>query len=405
MVKLDRGLCRLPGSYLFSEVGRRAREVQAAHPERRVISLGIGDVTRPLPPAVTQAMAQAALELGTEEGFRGYSPDGGYPFLREAISRWDYGARGIRISPQEIYISDGAKTDCGALGDLFDRENTVVVCDPSYSVYVDCSAMDGRAGEYDQKSGRWSKLVYLPCTEENGFFPALPEEPVDLIYLCSPCNPTGAALSREGLQAWVDYANAVGAVILFDSAYEAFVTTPDTPRSIYELPGARTCAIELRSFSKSAGFTGVRCGYTVIPEELKRGGAPLAALWRRRQSTKFNGVSYITQRGAEAACGPLGRAQAQENIAYYAANARLLRVGLEELGLTVYGGVDAPYLWVKTPEGVPSWEVFGRLLEEAAVVTTPGAGFGPSGEGYLRFTAFGSHEDSREALERLRRVL
>lgn len=404
MVKLDRGIQRLPGDYLFSEVERRVKEFQMTHPDRRVISLGIGDVTLPLPPAVTEAMAGAVREMGTADGFRGYSPCQGYSFLREAISR-DYAAAGVKVVPDEIYISDGAKSDCGGLSDLFARDNVVAVCDPSYSVYVDVNAMAGRGGEYDKENGRWSGLVYLPCTPENSFSPAPPEENVDLIYLCSPCNPTGTVLDRGTLQRWVDYANRVGAIILFDGAYETFITSPDIPRSIFEIPGARTCAIELRSFSKTAGFTGVRCAYTVIPDELERGGVKVNALWRRRQSTKFNGVSYITQRGAEAACSPEGRRQAQESIAYYMENARLLRRGAEELGLTVYGGRDAPYLWVETPDGVPSWAFFTRLLEEAGLVTTPGAGFGPSGEGHIRLTAFGSREDTLEALGRLKTVI
>lgn len=405
MVKLNSDLVNLSGNYLFSEIGHRVQAYKAAHPEKRVISLGIGDVTRPLPPVVTEAMAKAAREMGEPGGFHGYGPDQGYSFLRQAIAQAHYRDRGVEVSPEEIFISDGAKTDCGAIGELFGRENRVAICNPAYSVYVDTSVMAGRAGGYDEKTGRWTDLIPLDCHAETGFLPQIPSQKADLIYLCSPCNPTGVAFDRENLAKWVDYANENGSIILFDGAYEAFITSPEVPRSIYEIPGAGTCAIELRSFSKTAGFTGVRCGYTVIPQALKRGGVSLIDLWRRRQATKSNGVSYITQRGAEAACTPLGQAQLKTNIAYYQRNATALKAGLTDLGLRAYGGVDAPYLWVETPHRTPSWDFFTRLLEGPGLVVTPGAGFGPGGEGYIRLTAFGSHEDTLEALERLKEVL
>lgn len=405
MVSLNENLVKLPGNYLFSEIGRRVNEYQTAHPGKKLISLGIGDVTRPLPPAVTEAMAAAARELGEEASFHGYGPDQGYPFLRQAIAQAHYGDRGVEVSSEEIFVSDGAKTDCGAIVELFDRENLVAICDPAYSVYVDTNVMAGRAGAYDKKTGCWSGLLSLPCRAETGFLPQIPTRKADLIYLCSPCNPTGVAFDRETLTKWVDYANENGAIILFDGAYEAFITSPDVPRSIYEIPGARTCAIELRSFSKTAGFTGVRCSYTVIPKELERDGVSLMALWRRRQATKHNGVSYITQRGAQAACSSLGQRQLGENIAYYQRNAAMLQEGLTKLGLAAYGGVDAPYLWVETPKKVPSWDFFTLLLEQAGLVVTPGAGFGPNGEGYIRLTAFGSRENTLEALDRLKGVL
>ncbi len=404
MVKLNSNLVKLPGNYLFSEVGHRVEKYKSAHPEKRIISLGIGDVTRPLPPSVAEAMAQAAREMGTADGFHGYSPDQGYLFLRQAITQ-TYKERGVEVHPEEVFISDGAKTDCGALGELFGRENLVAICDPAYSVYIDTSVMAGRAGEYDEKKGIWSTLVYLPCRSETDFLPQIPTQKADLIYLCSPCNPTGVAFDRENLTKWVDYARKNGSIILFDGAYEAFITSPDVPHSIYEIPGARDCAIELRSFSKTAGFTGVRCGYTIIPKELKREGLSLIDLWRRRQATKSNGVSYITQRGAQAVCSQQGQEELAKNIVYYQRNADVLWDGLTTLGLKAHGGVDAPYLWVETPNKVPSWDFFTLLLEQVGLVITPGAGFGSSGEGYIRLTAFGSHENTLEALDRLKEVL
>ena len=405
MVKINEHYLKLPGSYLFSEVARRIAAYTAAHPGVTITKLSIGDVTRPLVPAVIQAMHKAVDEMGTAEGFHGYGPEQGYPFLREAIARHDYAARGMDVKPEEIFVSDGAKSDCGNIGDIFGTDNTVAVCDPVYPVYVDTNAMAGRAGDYVEELGRWNKLIYMPCVEANGFSPEPPKETADLIYLCFPNNPTGATATREQLKAWVDYANANGSIILYDSAYEAFITREDVPHSIFEIEGARTCAIEFRSFSKTAGFTGNRCAYTVVPMELERGGARLNSLWNRRQTTKFNGVPYIVQRGAEAVYTPEGRAQILENIAYYQRNAQVIREGLTSAGLACFGGVDAPYIWLKTPDGMGSWDFFDLVLDRANVATTPGAGFGPSGEGYIRLTAFGGAEDTVQAVDRIREML
>ena len=405
MVKINENYLKLPGSYLFSEVARRIAAYTAAHPGVTITKLSIGDVTRPLVPAVIQAMHKAVDEMGTAEGFHGYGPEQGYPFLREAIARHDYAARGMDVKPEEIFVSDGAKSDCGNIGDIFGTDNTVAVCDPVYPVYVDTNAMAGRAGDYVEELGRWNKLIYMPCVEANGFSPEPPKETADLIYLCFPNNPTGATATREQLKAWVDYANANGSVILYDSAYEAFITREDVPHSIFEIEGARTCAIEFRSFSKTAGFTGNRCAYTVVPMELERGGARLNSLWNRRQTTKFNGVPYVVQRGAEAVYTPEGRAQILENIAYYQRNAQVIREGLTAAGLACFGGVDAPYIWLKTPDGMGSWDFFDLVLDRANVATTPGAGFGPSGEGYIRLTAFGGAEDTVQAVDRIREML
>ena len=405
MVKINENYLKLPGSYLFSEVARRISAYTAAHPGVTITKLSIGDVTRPLVPAVIQAMHKAVDEMGTAEGFHGYGPEQGYPFLREAIARHDYAARGMDVKPEEIFVSDGAKSDCGNIGDIFGTDNTVAVCDPVYPVYVDTNAMAGRAGDYVEALGRWNRLIYMPCVEANGFSPEPPKEKADLIYLCFPNNPTGATATREQLKAWVDYANANGSIILYDSAYEAFITREDVPHSIFEIEGARTCAIEFRSFSKTAGFTGNRCAYTVVPMELERGGARLNSLWNRRQTTKFNGVPYIVQRGAEAVYTPEGRAQILENIAYYQRNAQVIREGLTSAGLACFGGVDAPYIWLKTPDGMGSWDFFDLVLDQANVATTPGAGFGPSGEGYIRLTAFGGAEDTVQAVDRIREML
>lgn len=396
---------KLPGSYLFSEVGRRAAAYAAANPEKKLIKLGIGDVTRPLPAAVLEAMHKAVDEMGHSETFRGYGPEQGYDFLRKAIADNDYAPLGVALDVDEIFVSDGAKSDCGNIGDIFGLDNLVAVCDPVYPVYVDTNAMAGRAGAYSEQTGMWSGLHYMPCTAENGFTPEIPDCKVDLIYLCFPNNPTGAVATRAQLEAWVEYANRNGSIILYDSAYEAFITEPDIPRSIFEIDGARTCAIEFRSFSKTAGFTGTRCAYTVVPKELVRGGASLNAMWNRRQCTKFNGVPYVTQRGAEAVYSAAGRAQVKENLAYYQRNARVIFDGLKSAGLTVSGGVNSPYIWCKTPDGLGSWEFFDRLLQQANVVTTPGAGFGPSGEGYIRLTAFGGAEATAEAVERIKAIL
>ncbi|MBQ3557242.1 MAG: LL-diaminopimelate aminotransferase [Oscillospiraceae bacterium] len=405
MTKVNQNFLKLPGSYLFSEVARRIGAYSAAHPEAKIIKLSIGDVTRPLAPAVIEAMHKAVDEMGAAETFRGYGPEQGYDFLRSAIAEFDYKTRGVDIAPDEIFVSDGAKSDCGNIGDIFGVDNVVAVCDPVYPVYVDTNAMAGRAGEYQQELGRWNKLVYMPCVESNGFAPEIPAEKADLIYLCFPNNPTGAVATRQQLQDWVDYANKNGSVILYDSAYEAFITEEDVPHTIYEIEGARTCAIEFRSYSKTAGFTGNRCAYTVVPKELERDGAKLNALWNRRQCTKFNGVPYVIQRGAAAIYTPEGRAQTRESIEYYLNNAKVIREGLSRAGLSASGGVNAPYIWLKTPAGMSSWDFFDLVLDKANVATTPGSGFGPSGEGYVRLTAFGGAEATKEAVERIVNML
>ncbi len=405
MAHINQNFLKLPGGYLFPEIGRRVRAFSAEGTPMPLIRLGIGDVTLPLAPAVIEAMHKATEEMGRKETFRGYCEEtcGAYDFLRFAI-RDDYKAKGVDIADDEIFVSDGAKSDCGNIGDIFSSDNVVAVCDPVYPVYVDTNAMAGRAGDHDGE--KWTNLVYLPCTADNGFFPDLPQgRAPDLIYICSPNNPTGAAATKEQLKVWVDYANAHDSVILYDSAYEAFIREEGIPHSIYEVEGAKTCAIEFRSFSKTAGFTGNRCAYTVIPKELKREGASLNALWNRRQGTKFNGVPYVIQRAAEATFTPEGRAQIKQSIDYYLNNARVIREGLSAAGLTVYGGVNAPYIWFRAPEGVGSWDFFDTLLKKACVVTTPGAGFGPSGEGYIRVTAFGDAEATKEAVERIKSLL
>lgn len=401
MAKPNFNYAKLPGSYLFANIAHENAAYQESHPEAKLIKMGIGDVTRPLAPAVIKAMHKAVDDLATPEHFHGYGPEQGYDFLREAILENDFKARGIDISLDEIFVSDGAKSDCGNIGDLFDVDNVIAVCDPVYPVYVDSNAMSGRAGEYDAATEKWSNIVYMPTTAENGFNPELPKEHVDIVYLCSPNNPTGTVLSYDQLKTWVDYANETQAVIMFDAAYERFITEEGIPHSIFEIPGARTCAIEFRSFSKTAGFTGARCGYTVVPKDLVCEGQNLNAMWNRRQTTKFNGASYVIQRGAAAIFTPEGSAQIDETIDYYRKNAHMIKEGLEAAGYEVYGAVNSPYIWCKTPDGMGSWDFFRKLLTEANVITTPGAGFGPSGEGYIRLTAFGSAENTIEALERI----
>lgn len=405
MANINTNYLKLPGSYLFSEIARRIAAYSAAHPAANLIKLGIGDATRPLPAATISAMHKAVEEMSAVETFRGYGPEQGYDFLRNAISAQDYAARGVDIAPDEIFVSDGAKSDCGNIGDILGLDNRVAVCDPVYPVYVDTNAMAGRAGNYDSALGKWTNLTYMPCLAENGFVPAIPDGKVDMIYLCFPNNPTGATATRAQLQAWVDYANANDSIILYDSAYEAYITDPVVPHSIFEIEGAKTCAIEFRSFSKTAGFTGTRCAYTVVPKALEREGASLNALWNRRQCTKFNGVPYIIQRGAEAIYTPEGRQQTKEMVGYYMNNARVIREGLISAGLTLFGGENAPYIWLKTPDGMTSWDFFDLLLDKAHVVTTPGAGFGPSGEGYIRLTAFGEAGATEQAVERVRKSL
>ncbi len=400
MLKINGNFAKLPENYLFVEIANRVRKFQEEHPDAEILKLGIGDVTRPLPKAVVEAMEKASREMGRAETFRGYGPEAGYPFLREAISRNEYRDRGIGISPEEIFVSDGAKSDTGNIGDILDTDNIVAVCDPVYPVYVDTSVMAGRAGEYRKGYG-FDRIVYLPCRKENGFLPEIPKRKADLIYLCFPNNPTGVGIPRKELGKWVDWARENGSLILYDAAYQAFITHPDMPRSIFEIDGAKKCAIEFRSFSKTAGFTGVRCAYTVIPMELRFGGVSLNRLWARRQSTKMNGVSYLVQRGAEAVFTPEGKKGVRENIEYYRENARIIKKGLEKAGFSVYGGVDSPYLWLEIPKGMTSWQFFDRLLDRAGVVGTPGSGFGKFGEGYFRLTSFNSRENTRKAVERI----
>lgn len=403
MAKINENFLKLPGSYLFAEIARRTAAYQAANPDKTLIKMGIGDVTRPLAPSVIRAMHKAVDEMADAATFQGYGPYEGFDFLREAIAANDYAPLGVPMSKEEIYVSDGAKSDCGNIVDIFDQDNVVAVCDPVYPVYVDSNAMAGRAGEYDGE--KWTNIVYMPCTMENNFVPALPERVPDLIYLCFPNNPTGTTATKQQLQQWVDYANEHGSVILFDAAYEAFIREPDIPHSIFEIPGARTCAIEFRSYSKTAGFTGTRCAFTVIPKELKVDGVSVGELWLRRQSTKYNGCPYIIQRGAEAIYTEEGKREVRETIDYYLNNAKIIREGLSAAGLTVFGGVNSPYVWAKTPEGLDSWAFFDRLLEQGNVVTTPGAGFGPSGEGFIRLTGFSTPENTKEAIRRIAAML
>ncbi|MBD5530008.1 MAG: LL-diaminopimelate aminotransferase [Lachnospiraceae bacterium] len=402
MYKVNDNYLKLPGSYLFSTIGKKVNAYAAAHPDSRIIRLGIGDVTQPLAPAIIKALHSAVDEMGDAATFRGYAPDLGYEFLRNAIADNDYKARGCEISADEIFISDGAKCDSGNIQEIFSLDNRIAVCDPVYPVYVDTNVMAGRTGVYDPQKEIWSNVIYMPCTQENDFVPCLPKETPDIIYLCFPNNPTGSAITKEQLQEWVDYANRVGAVIIYDAAYEAYISQEDIPHSIYECQGARTCAIELRSFSKNAGFTGVRLGFTVIPKELKAGDVSLHSLWARRHGTKYNGAPYIVQRAGEAVYSEEGKAQLREQVAYYMKNAAYIYQGLKDAGYTVSGGVNAPYIWLKAPRGMSSWEFFDYLLENANVVGTPGSGFGPSGETYFRLTAFGSYENTVEAVERIK---
>lgn len=400
---------KLPGNYLFSDISKKVNTFKITHPKQDLIRLGIGDVTRPLPPACIEAMHKAVEEMAHEETFRGYGPEQGYDFLINAILKHDYAARGIHFSPTEIFVNDGAKSDTGNIGDILRHDNSVGVTDPIYPVYIDSNVMCGRAGALEE-NGQWSNITYMPCTEENNFIPAIPDKRIDIVYLCYPNNPTGTTLAKSELKKWVDYALANDALILFDAAYEAFIREDNVPHSIYEIKGAKKCAIEFRSFSKTAGFTGVRCGYTVIPKELTAATlagerVPLTPLWNRRQCTKFNGTSYITQRAAEAIYTPKGREQVKANIDYYLENARTMKESLEAAGLKAYGGINSPYIWLKTPKGVSSWLFFEQMLYEANVVSTPGAGFGPSGESYIRLTAFGRHEDCKEAMRRIKRWL
>ena len=402
MIKINENYLNLQDSYLFSTIAKKVAEFQEKNPDKKVIKLGIGDVTLPIVPKVVEAIHKAADEMGTKESFRGYGPEQGYDFLREKIVEFDYKKRGIDIEKDEIFVSDGAKCDTANIQELFDKDNIIAITDPVYPVYLDTNVMAGRSGKFNEKTGKFEKVVYMPVKAENNFVPELPKEKVDIIYLCLPNNPTGTVLNKEELKKWVDYAIENETIILFDSAYEAFISEENVPHNIYEIEGAKKVAIEFRSFSKTAGFTGVRCAYTVVPKELKIGDISLNKLWNRRQCTKFNGVPYITQRAAEAVYTEEGQKQIKENIAYYMNNAKIIREGLKEAGYTVYGGINAPYIWLKVPNGMTLWEFFDKLLEEKNIVGTPGSGFGPSGEGYFRLTAFGSLENTIEAIERIK---
>lgn len=408
MSYINENFLNLQESYLFSTIAKKVAKYVENNPNKNIIKLGIGDVTRPIVPACVEAMHKAIDEMGTANGFKGYGPEQGYEFLREAIVENDYQRRGIDIKKDEIFISDGAKCDCGNIVDIFSEDNKVAITDPVYPVYLDTNVMSGRSGKFDAKASKYENIIYLPITEENDFKPELPKEKVDMIYLCFPNNPTGTVLSKEELKKWVDYASKNNSIILYDSAYEAFITEENIPHSIYEIEGAKDVAIEFKSFSKNAGFTGVRCAYVVIPKELKgfsKDGKEcgINKLWNRRTCTKFNGVSYIVQRGAEATFSERGKEEIKENINYYMENAKIIKQGLEEAGFKVYGGVNSPYVWLKVPKNISSWEFFDKLLEEVNIVGTPGSGFGPSGEGYFRLTAFGTRENTIEAMKRIKK--
>jgi LL-diaminopimelate aminotransferase len=409
MALINENYLKLPGSYLFAEIAKRVENYKKENPEKDIIKLGIGDVTKPLVPAVIKALHNAVDEMGNEETFMGYGPEQGYAFLREKIVEYDYKPLGIEISADEVFVSDGAKCDTGNIQEIFGLDIKIALTDPVYPVYVDTNVMAGRTGELGE-DGRWSKLVYLPCIAENNFVPSLPKEKVDLIYLCFPNNPTGTVLTREQLKKWVDYARENGSIILFDAAYDAFIREEGIPKSIYEIDGAKEVAIEFKSFSKSAGFTGARLAYTVVPNELygkdsKGERVKIKPLWNRRQCTKFNGVPYITQKGAAAVYTEEGQKQVKEVVDYYMDNAKIIKEGLEAIGLQTFGGINSPYIWLKTPDGITSWGLFDKLLKEANVVGTPGVGFGPSGEGYFRLTAFASKENTIKAVKRIQKQL
>ncbi|WHH61320.1 LL-diaminopimelate aminotransferase [Petroclostridium sp. X23] len=409
MALVNENYLKLPGSYLFAEIARRVNAFQKDNAEAKIIRLGIGDVTRPLPEAVVSNLHKAVDEMTDAETFRGYGPEQGYQFLIEKIIQCDYAARGIKLDTDEVFVSDGSKSDTGNIQEIFGAENIIAVTDPVYPVYVDTNVMAGRSGELNDQ-GKWSKIVYIPCTAENNFIPSLPSEKVDIVYLCFPNNPTGTTITKEELKKWVDYAKANKVIILYDAAYEAYIQEDDVAHSIYEIEGAKEVAIEFRSFSKNAGFTGTRCAFTVVPKEVAAytstgAEVQLNKLWNRRQTTKFNGVPYIIQQGAAAVYSEEGQKQIKALISYYMTNAKIIREGVEALGLQVFGGVNAPYIWLKTPAGLDSWAFFDKLLSEANVVGTPGVGFGPSGQGYFRLTAFGSKENTEEAVQRLKNRL
>lgn len=402
MVTVNHNYLKLPGSYLFSTIGKKVRAYKEENPDKEVISLGIGDVTQPLVPAIIDALHGAVEEMAHAETFHGYAPDLGYEFLRRAIAKNDYQDRGCDVAADEIFVSDGAKSDSGNIQEIFGTDNKVAVCDPVYPVYVDTNVMAGRTGEYNTVRENFDGVIYMPCCKENGFLPEFPSEVPDLIYLCFPNNPTGSAITKDELQKWVDYANKNGCVIIYDAAYEAYISEENVPHSIYECEGARTCAIELRSFSKNAGFTGVRLGFTVIPKELVRDGVSLHSLWARRHGTKFNGAPYIVQKAGEAVYSEAGKAQLKDQVGYYMRNAKLIHDELAKAGFSVSGGVNAPYIWLETPDKMTSWEFFDYLLKNANVVGTPGSGFGSHGEGYFRLTAFGTYENTLKAIDRIK---
>ncbi len=409
MIKINENFLELQESYLFATIAQKVAKYSKENPDKKIIKLGIGDVTRPIPEVVLQAIHKATDEQASSETFRGYGPEQGYEFLREKIKEYDYKSRNVDIDIDEIFVSDGAKCDCGNIVDILAQDNKVAITDPVYPVYLDTNVMSGRSGKYDKETGKYENIVYIPATSENNFVPELPKEKVDIIYLCYPNNPTGTTLTKEQLETWVKYAKENKALILFDAAYEAFITDENVPHSIYEIKGAKEVAIEFRSYSKTAGFTGMRCAFIVVPKELKgftKSGEEVSInkLWNRRHCTKFNGVSYIVQRAAEAVYTEEGRKQIKENIDYYKENARIIKQGLEEAGYTVYGGVNSPYVWLQLPDGMKSWDFFDKLLTEANVVGTPGVGFGPSGEGYFRLTGFGTKENTKEAIRRIKEM-
>ena len=410
MSLINENFLELQDSYLFSTIAKKVAKFTEENPDKKIIKLGIGDVTRPIVPACLDAMHKAVEEVGTASGFKGYGPEQGYDFLRKAIVDNDYKSRNINIDADEIFVSDGAKCDCGNIVDIFAKNNKVAITDPVYPVYLDTNVMSGRSGKFNKENEMYENIVYLPVTAENDFKPELPKEKVDMIYLCFPNNPTGTVLTKSDLQKWVKYAKENNSIILYDAAYEAFITEEDIPHSIYEIEGAKDVAIEFKSYSKTAGFTGIRCAYVVVPKQVKgytKNGeeVSLNKLWNRRTCTKFNGVSYIVQRAAEATYSEEGKRQVKENIKYYLENAKIIKKGLENMGFTTYGGINSPYIWLKVPEGMTSWDFFDKLLEEVNVVGTPGSGFGPHGEGYFRLTAFGTKENSIEAIDRIKRIL
>ncbi len=404
MFTINENYLKLPGSYLFSNIAKKINAYQSENPEAEILRLGIGDVTQPLAPAIIDALHKAVDEMANAETFHGYAPDLGYEFLRNAIAKNDYKDRGCDIAADEIFVSDGAKCDSGNIQEIFGLDNKIAVCDPVYPVYVDTNVMAGRSGEYNPNTQNFDGMIYMPCLEENDFVPEFPKENPDIIYLCFPNNPTGATITKAQLQEWVDYAKRIGAVIIYDAAYEAYITEEEIPHSIYECEGARECAIELHSFSKNAGFTGVRLGYTVVPKDLKCGDVQLHSLWARRHGTKYNGAPYIVQRAGEAVYSDAGKAQLKEQVDYYMQNAKVIYEGLKNAGYSVSGGINAPYVWLKTPDKMTSWEFFDKLLHEANVVGTPGSGFGAHGEGYFRLSAFGSHENTIKAVERITKM-